>query len=65
MGFEPLRPTDRRPNIAHNCTSGFAPTPGTLVARVIETMQPVQMEDMSKSRAYLDGDPVTSPPALT
>ena len=25
MGFAPLRPTDRRPNIAHNCTSGFAP----------------------------------------
>ncbi|MEY2512262.1 MAG: hypothetical protein QOE26_3025, partial [Verrucomicrobiota bacterium] len=36
------------------------PTPGTLVARVIQTMQPVQMEDMSKSRAYLDGDPVVA-----
>ena len=34
------------------------PTPGTLVARVIETKQPVQMADMSKSRGYLDRDPV-------
>ncbi len=34
------------------------PSPGTLVARVIETKQAVQMDDMSKSRAYLDGDPV-------
>ena len=34
------------------------PTPGTLVARVIETRQPVQAADMSKSQAYRDGDPV-------
>src|SRR6185369_16347601 len=34
------------------------PTPGTLVARVIETQQPVQAADMSKSQAYRDGDPI-------
>src|SRR6185369_13944741 len=34
------------------------PTPGTLVARVIATKQPVQAADMSKSQAYRDGDPV-------